>query len=139
MVAPETLIRIPTHPKNTHLSFSVHTRRPHVFIAHRRKKNFPRHSASITTNQSSPVLSEYAYFIHRPDLRTVLFFVYRAQHWSQGVLWGSSENQLVSIDLTPPTLRGWNSFVLSRKLVLSRIEFFRRKVLCRPSATLLVC
>lgn len=140
MAAPETLIRIPALPEEyiplvfcaytTILALHTHTSLPPTVG---KKNHFPRHSASIITNHSPLVLFEHAYFIHGSDLRTVYYFPYRAQHWSQGVLWGSSGNQHVSVDLTPPTLRGWNSFVLSRKFVLSRIEFFRRKV------TLLVC
>jgi hypothetical protein len=75
MLAPETLIRIPTLPEEHTSRFlrihDTHTSLPPIVG----KNYFPRHSASITTNHSLPVLSEHAYFIHRPDLRTVLFFV----------------------------------------------------------------
>jgi len=74
MVAPETLIRIPTLPEEHTSRFlcihDTHTSLPPTVG----KNHFPRHSASTTTNQSSPVLSEYAYFIHRPDLRIVYYF-----------------------------------------------------------------
>jgi len=132
MVAPETLIRIPALPEEytplvfcaytTILALHTHTSLPPTVGKRSFSMAFSQHH-----HESPPlVLFEHAYFIHRSDLRTVYYFPYRAQHWSQGVLWDSSGNQPVSVDLTPPTLRGWNSFVLSGSLFCLESSSFEK-------------